>query len=170
MNYSDIFSLSDMQKTIFVVDDESDIRESIKTILETKDYNVITLENGDEITVTFNVPTAAGAYVVQHNSQIGCRYLLHNTFFPVNGCTTPTESTDDHIDQWAVHSLTHNVGENDSTRSNQWTSDDQDIVVDEALVEEDPARARQEAKRKGTITRVVDVDGTETKKEYDFEV
>ena len=45
-----------------------------------------------------------------------------------------------------------------------------DIDVDEALLEQDPARARREAKRKGTIYRKVTVDGQETKKEYTFEV
>jgi hypothetical protein len=44
-----------------------------------------------------------------------------------------------------------------------------DIIVDEALVEQDPARARQEAKRKGIIIRKVNVDGNEFMKEYPFE-
>jgi DNA-binding response OmpR family regulator len=37
-----------MTKTIFVVDDEEDIRESVKTLLEKNGYNVITAENGDD--------------------------------------------------------------------------------------------------------------------------
>jgi hypothetical protein len=45
-----------------------------------------------------------------------------------------------------------------------------DINVDEALLEQDPARARKEAKRKGIIYRKVVVDGNEYKKEYNFEV
>jgi len=45
-----------------------------------------------------------------------------------------------------------------------------DIIVDEKLLEEDPARARQEAKRKGVIYRTIIIDGNEQKKEYEFEV
>lgn len=37
-----------MKKTILIVDDEPDIRESIKTILETNDYDVITAIDGDD--------------------------------------------------------------------------------------------------------------------------
>ena len=37
-----------MVKTILVVDDEHDIRESVKMILEKNGYNVITAEDGDE--------------------------------------------------------------------------------------------------------------------------
>ena len=37
-----------MPKTILVVDDEPDIRDSVKTILEIKGYKVITAENGDD--------------------------------------------------------------------------------------------------------------------------
>jgi len=37
-----------MVKTILVVDDELDIRESVKMILEKNGYKVLTAENGDE--------------------------------------------------------------------------------------------------------------------------
>ena len=37
-----------MPKTILVVDDEPDIRQSVKMILETNGYQVITAENGDD--------------------------------------------------------------------------------------------------------------------------
>ena len=37
-----------MPKKILVVDDEPDIRESVKVILEKNGYEVITAENGDE--------------------------------------------------------------------------------------------------------------------------
>jgi DNA-binding response OmpR family regulator len=40
--------MSDMQKTILVVDDEPDIRDSVKTILEYKGYKVVTAEDGDK--------------------------------------------------------------------------------------------------------------------------
>ncbi len=37
------------KKTIMVVDDEPDIRESVKTILERNGYNVVTAVNGDDL-------------------------------------------------------------------------------------------------------------------------
>jgi DNA-binding response OmpR family regulator len=37
-----------MKETIMVVDDEPDIRDSVKKILEIEDYKVITVEDGDE--------------------------------------------------------------------------------------------------------------------------
>jgi len=37
-----------MKKTILVVDDESDIRTTVKTILEKEGYNGITAVNGDD--------------------------------------------------------------------------------------------------------------------------
>jgi len=37
-----------MVKTIFVVDDELDIRQSVKMILEKNSYRVITAEDGDD--------------------------------------------------------------------------------------------------------------------------
>ena len=37
-----------MVKTIFVVDDEPDIRQSVKIILEKNSYRVITAEDGDD--------------------------------------------------------------------------------------------------------------------------
>ena len=37
-----------MTKTILVVDDEPDIRESVKLILEVNGYNVITANDGDD--------------------------------------------------------------------------------------------------------------------------
>ena len=37
-----------MKKTILIVDDEPDIRDSIKTILETNGYDVITAVDGDD--------------------------------------------------------------------------------------------------------------------------
>ena len=37
-----------MPKTILVVDDEPDIRQSVKMILETNGYKVITAEDGDD--------------------------------------------------------------------------------------------------------------------------
>ena len=37
-----------MKKTILVVDDEPDIRDSVKMILEVNGYNVYTAENGDD--------------------------------------------------------------------------------------------------------------------------
>jgi len=39
---------NNMPKTILVVDDEPDIRQSVKMILETNGYNVITAEDGDD--------------------------------------------------------------------------------------------------------------------------
>ncbi len=44
-----------------------------------------------------------------------------------------------------------------------------EIVVDEKLVQKDPAAARAEAKRKGILMRTIDCDGSEIKKEYPFE-
>jgi len=43
-----------------------------------------------------------------------------------------------------------------------------DIKVDEALVEKDPNRAREEAVRNGKIVRFVTIDGEEFKSEFDF--
>ncbi|MFP4112059.1 MAG: hypothetical protein ACLFUO_03595 [Candidatus Woesearchaeota archaeon] len=43
-----------------------------------------------------------------------------------------------------------------------------DIIVDESLVEKDPARARLEAKRKGTLIRKSVVDGEEVTEEKDM--
>lgn len=37
-----------MAKTILVVDDEEDIRESVRMILETNGYTVVTAENGED--------------------------------------------------------------------------------------------------------------------------
>ncbi len=37
-----------MSKTVLVVDDEEDIRESVRMILEKNGYNVVTAENADE--------------------------------------------------------------------------------------------------------------------------
>ena len=37
-----------MPKTILVVDDEPDIRQSVKMILETNGYQVVTAESGDD--------------------------------------------------------------------------------------------------------------------------
>lgn len=37
-----------MVKTIMVVDDEADIRETVKVILEAKGYKVVIAENGDD--------------------------------------------------------------------------------------------------------------------------
>ncbi len=37
-----------MVKTIFIVDDEPDIRQSVKMILEKNSYRVITAEDGDD--------------------------------------------------------------------------------------------------------------------------
>jgi CheY-like chemotaxis protein len=37
-----------MKKTIMVVDDEEDIRSTVKTILENEGFNVITAVNGDD--------------------------------------------------------------------------------------------------------------------------
>ncbi len=37
-----------MAKTILVVDDEEDIRESVRMILETNGYKVVTAENGED--------------------------------------------------------------------------------------------------------------------------
>ncbi len=37
-----------MAKTIMVVDDEADIRETVKTILEKNGYKVVTAVNGDD--------------------------------------------------------------------------------------------------------------------------
>jgi len=37
-----------MKKTVFVVDDEPDIRESVKTVLEQEGYEVLTAENGEQ--------------------------------------------------------------------------------------------------------------------------
>jgi hypothetical protein len=45
-----------------------------------------------------------------------------------------------------------------------------DIAVDETLIEQNPEKARLEAKRKGVILRSVMLDGKELKKEYLFEV
>lgn len=36
------------KKTIMVVDDEPDIRDTVKTILESNDFNVITATSGDD--------------------------------------------------------------------------------------------------------------------------
>lgn len=44
------------------------------------------------------------------------------------------------------------------------------ILVDDKLLQKDPLLARLQAKRKGTITRVIEVDGKTIKKEYLFEV
>ncbi|RLE38123.1 hypothetical protein DRJ17_04950 [Candidatus Woesearchaeota archaeon] len=43
-----------------------------------------------------------------------------------------------------------------------------DVVVDEKLVEKDPAAARLQAKRKGKIIRNLDIDGKKEIKEVDF--
>lgn len=45
-----------------------------------------------------------------------------------------------------------------------------DIIVDDSLIEKDPARARLEAKRKGTCIRKLTVDGKEETKEKDMMV
>ncbi len=37
-----------MSKTIMVVDDEPDIRETVKTVLDKEGFNVITAKNGDD--------------------------------------------------------------------------------------------------------------------------
>ena len=37
-----------MTKTIMVVDDEEDIRETVKTVMEKEGYNVVTAINGDD--------------------------------------------------------------------------------------------------------------------------
>ena len=37
-----------MVKTIMIVDDEPDIRETVKTVLEKNGYKVVTAENGDD--------------------------------------------------------------------------------------------------------------------------
>ncbi len=37
-----------MAKTIMIVDDEPDVRETVKTVLEANGYAVITASNGDE--------------------------------------------------------------------------------------------------------------------------
>jgi len=37
-----------MKKTVMIVDDESDIRESIKTVMEQEGYNVEIAENGEQ--------------------------------------------------------------------------------------------------------------------------
>ncbi len=37
-----------MKKTVFVVDDEPDIRESVKTVLEQEGYEVLMAENGEQ--------------------------------------------------------------------------------------------------------------------------
>ncbi len=44
------------------------------------------------------------------------------------------------------------------------------IIVDEKLIEKDPAKARLEAKRKGVLIRKVVVDGVESTKEYNMVV
>ncbi|MBW3013781.1 hypothetical protein KY335_00895 [Candidatus Woesearchaeota archaeon] len=44
------------------------------------------------------------------------------------------------------------------------------IILDEKLAAKDPLAARLQAKRKGTVIRVIDIDGKEIKKEYPFEV
>jgi len=46
-----------MTKTILVVDDEPDIRDSVKMILETNGYRVITASNGDECLNTLKTET-----------------------------------------------------------------------------------------------------------------
>ncbi|RMF54794.1 hypothetical protein D6745_04120 [Candidatus Woesearchaeota archaeon] len=43
-----------------------------------------------------------------------------------------------------------------------------ELIIDDRLVEEDPARARLEAKRKGIIIREIDVDGKKIVKEHEF--
>jgi len=42
-----------MQKMIYIADDEKDIREAIKTFLESAGYNVCAFENGDRILEAF---------------------------------------------------------------------------------------------------------------------
>ncbi len=37
-----------MKKLIMVVDDEADIRNTVRTVLETKGYEVVTAEDGDD--------------------------------------------------------------------------------------------------------------------------
>jgi len=44
-------------KTVLVVDDEEDIRESVKTILRINGYNVITANDGDECLEKINNET-----------------------------------------------------------------------------------------------------------------
>jgi len=44
-------------KTVMVVDDEEDIRESVKTILKINGYNVITANDGDECLEKINTET-----------------------------------------------------------------------------------------------------------------
>ena len=46
-----------MPKTILVVDDEPDIRQSVKMILEKNGYNVLTAENGDECLIKIKEDT-----------------------------------------------------------------------------------------------------------------
>ncbi len=42
------------------------------------------------------------------------------------------------------------------------------ILVDDALLEKDPLKARMEARRKGKVIREIDVDGATETKEYNF--
>jgi hypothetical protein len=44
-----------------------------------------------------------------------------------------------------------------------------DIILDEELLKQDALAARLQAKRKGTLKRKIDVDGTVAEKEYSFE-
>lgn len=44
----------------------------------------------------------------------------------------------------------------------------EDVILDDKIVKQDPAKARIEAKRKGIIFRTITVDGNEKKKEYGF--
>ncbi|MCL2015634.1 MAG: response regulator [Defluviitaleaceae bacterium] len=43
-----------MQKTIYIADDEKDIREAIQKFLENSGYNVLTFENGDSLLAAFH--------------------------------------------------------------------------------------------------------------------
>ena len=42
-----------MQKTIYIADDEKDIREAIKAFLESAGYDVFAFENGDSLLLAF---------------------------------------------------------------------------------------------------------------------
>jgi len=44
---------ANIQKTIYIADDEKDIREAIKTFLESAGYNVRDFENGDSLLAAF---------------------------------------------------------------------------------------------------------------------
>ena len=46
----------------------------------------------------------------------------------------------------------------------------EDILFDDKLLKSDPERARLEAKRKGALRRVIDMDGNVLEKEYRFEI